>query len=152
MANTHESNITIRLASAADKQAIDALHVAEDMTAPHDVADTFVATNACGDVCGCIKLRMADDGRVFVNPVIVAQHARGLGIGRELMYHAHDIYGDLHLVARGYAVGFYRAIGLVDMSWDEVIDELTEDCAHCDCVKACAPRPMKLVGHSHKHL
>ena len=105
-----------------------------------------VAVNADDVPVGFIRIRVGEDGRAFVNPIITLSTWRGYGVGRALMNYARSVYGDLYLVARGKAVGFYRALGLVNASWDEMILDFCEDCDSCTIREECCPQPMKWVG------
>ncbi len=138
--------IQIQPACEAELAAVNKLCIAEDMSPYTDVENTYVATDSTGEVLGFIRLRIAQDSRVFVNPIITAADARRQGVGRSLMHFASEVYGNLYLVARGSAIQFYRAIGFEEMAWDEVIPELTEDCGNCDRIKECSPKPMKLIA------
>ncbi len=106
---------------------------------------TAIARSAGGnEVLGFCRIRVFDDV-AYVNPLVTAPQARGMGVGRALMLHCADLYGELRLVARGYAVPFYRSIGCTDAAWQDIAPEMAGDCPACPDAATCNPQPMKLV-------
>lgn len=135
------SGITIRNAEEKDLPWIHDLLRHEDMDEYSDVEHLLVACRA-DHPAGFIRLKYTDCG-VHVAPIIVECAMRGEGIGYLLMKEASKRVGELKLVARGSAVGFYRALGMKECSFEVISTELEEDCTACSMKEDCKPIPFR---------
>ena len=114
------------------------------MPGPEDVR---VAVNADDVPVGCCRLVADDEGVSYVNPIVVYEPWRRIGVGRALIEDAHEHAGELRLIARGESVGFYRALGFVDMPWEWAdLAAASEDCDQCPRRATCGPVPMRLLA------
>ena len=104
-----------------------------------------VAVNADDEVVGFCRLQDDVNGIAYVNPIVTYSAWRGYGVGRALIEDARALAGELRLIARGTSEGFYRKLGFVDMSWEDVdLEAAEEDCDNCPYRAACSPVPMRL--------
>lgn len=143
--NEHRTDFLIRPFEPADEQAVVVLGEAAGMGILKGFEHTAVAQDASGEtVLGFCRIRIFD-GIAYVNPLVIADQARGMGIGSALMLHCADLYGELRLVARGYAVPFYRSLGCTLAQWDDIAPEVAQDCPACPDAAVCRPQPMKLT-------
>ena len=126
----------------SDIEDVRALASKEDMELSDDFSQTFVANDASG-LAGFCRIRTFG-GIAYVNPIVIAQRARGTGLGRRLMEEAVHRHGEVRFVARGKAVPFYESIGCVDLPWQDIVDEVAIDCRECSRAEACQPQPMML--------
>lgn len=133
---------TIRETKETDLPYIQNLLVPEGMTAP-DAPEGYVAVDGDDEPVGFIRIQETEKGP-HVAPVAVFPEWQGLGVGRALMDHELRRCGYLKLVARGSAVPFYRALGYREISFDEVSNELEEDCTVCEYLQECSPVPFML--------
>ena len=133
---------TLRPARPEDKGNIDAYAYWEGMDNMPSVENITVAESNEGDVVGFVRVAKGVNGIYHVNPVVVVSTWRGYGVGRALMEDAQQRFGELRLVARGSAVGFYKALGYTEITWDDVDKAAVDDCDHCPMREECAPLPM----------
>lgn len=133
----------LRPAHEGDLPFINAFNHAEGMDALSSVEGVTVAADSDDDPIGFIRIAIGASGNAFVNPVVSNPCWRGCGVGRALMEHALEEHGTLRLVSRGASIGFYRALGYVPCSWDEIDAGVSEDCDHCGWRSECGPLPMR---------
>ncbi len=136
---------TIRDARESDMALIDAYANAEGMDVIPGPDRVRVAVNDDDAVVGFCRLQDDVNGVAYVNPIVTYSAWRGYGVGRALIDDARAIAGELRLISRGTSEGFYRKLGFVEMSWDEVdLEAASEDCDNCPYRAQCGPVPMKL--------
>lgn len=138
--------ITIRPATPEDESQLIALGQQADMGTLEGFETTLVACIENNPVGFC-RLRIFDE-IAYVNPIVVAQRVRNMGIGNALMRVANTQYGELRLVARGYAVPFYRSLGCREIPWDYICDEVADDCSKCPDFDECTPQPMIMPANT----
>ena len=136
---------TIRDATERDMFLIDLYAQAEGMDRIPGPDRVRVAVNEDDEVVAFCRLQDDANGIAYVNPIVTYAPWRGYGVGRALIDDARSIAGELRLIARGTSVGFYRALGFVDMPWS-MTDQAaaSEDCDNCPYRAACNPLPMRL--------
>ena len=66
----------------------------------------------------------------------------GFGVGRTLVEDAGARHDEIRLVARGKSIGFYRALGFVEIPWEDIAPGVTEECDGCPLIDECGPLPM----------
>ena len=133
---------TLRPARPEDKDVIDTYAYWEGMDQMPSVDSITVAESAAGDVVGFVRVAQGVNGIYHVNPVVTVSTWRGYGVGRALMEDAFKHYGELRLVARGSAVGFYERLGFTEITWDDIDKAEVDDCDHCPMRQECGPVPM----------
>jgi fumarate reductase (CoM/CoB) subunit B len=129
---------TVRPVRPSDYPYIVTLLGDEGMTLPSDWREGTAAVNDADELVGYIHVRQTDQGP-HVAPVAVFPAWRGRGVGRTLIDLELARSGKLKLAARGSSAGFYRALGFSEITFDEISDELEEDCKSCDVRVSCAP-------------
>ena len=140
-----EDLFTIRDARAPDMPLIDSYAHAEGMDRMPGPERIRVAVDADDAVVGFCRLQDDVNGVAYVNPIVTYSAWRGYGVGRALIEDAREIAGELRLISRGTSEGFYRKLGFVEMSWEDVdLEAASEDCDNCPYREACHPVPMKL--------
>lgn len=138
------NEVYIRPAVANDEAFVLYLLYHADMDELPSLDEVFVAVNDANEPVGLIRVQPTALG-YHVAPVVVAPEWRGCGIGRLLMDFALERFGTLKLVARGSAVPFYRALGYREISFDEISNELEEDCVSCPYFEECGPVPFMMT-------
>ncbi|MCI9129074.1 MAG: GNAT family N-acetyltransferase [Eggerthellaceae bacterium] len=138
-----EDLFTLRAAVPDDMQLLNAYAAAEGMDQLPGPDGITVAQDANGSPVGFIRLQLGKNGIWHVNPVVVYELWRAYGVGQALMEDALANKGELRLVARGSACGFYERLGYQVCEWDEVDMELTEGCDGCPYLDDCNPRPFR---------
>lgn len=141
-AATPDGVVILRAATPDDAAAIAALAAEASVGALSDRGRSFVAERH-GTVAGFIRLVEAE-GCWYVNPVVVAAEHRRTGLGALLMHFAHERFGELRFVARGYAVPFYEALGCEKIGWDAIAPIIAADCDGCEAVPTCRATPMRM--------
>ena len=137
-----QDTFRIRPAAPEDAARIAELVDEADMGELSDRGVTWVAERD-RHVLGFIRL-LEDAGQWYVNPVVVDSSHRHEGVGAALMRFAHQRYGELRFVARGYAVPFYEALGCEDVPWESIAPLVADDCDGCSMLATCHPQPMRL--------
>lgn len=137
---------TLRDALPKDCEFINSFTFAEGMDVIDDIEGIVVAVNSEDETVGFIRIVKDDDGIAHVNPIITYASWRGFGVGRALIEDAHQKHGELRLVSRGASIGFYRALGFEECSWDLIGEGLSEDCDNCSWRDECGPLPMRLLA------
>lgn len=143
-----EQGFSLRDARAEDENSVRTLMQTGNMGLANDWQDAIVAVNAAGYVIGYIRIEATDKGP-HVAPVAVFPAWQGRGVGRALIEAAIERHGDLKLVSRGEAAGFYRALGAREISFEDVAPCLGEDCNHCPDREACQPVAFTLSKGGH---
>lgn len=133
----------LRAATPDDAAAIAALAAEASVGALSDRGRSFVAERH-GTVAGFIRLVEAE-GCWYVNPVVVAAEHHRTGLGALLMHFAHERFGELRFVARGYAVPFYEALGCEKIGWDAIAPIIAADCDGCEAAPTCRATPMRMA-------
>ena len=128
----------LRAAAPRDEAAVRALMEWGGMGLAPDWLDATVAVDDDDQLVGYLRVQQTDLGP-HVAPVAVVPSWQGRGVGRALIQDALERTQRLKLVARGEVAGFYRSIGCHEISFDEISDELEEDCRHCADREACGP-------------
>ena len=141
-AATPDGVVILRAATPDDAAAIAALAAEASVGALSDRGRSFVAERH-GTVAGFIRLVEAE-GCWYVNPVVVAAEHHRTGLGALLMHFAHERFGELRFVARGYAVPFYEALGCEKIGWDAIAPIIAADCDGCEAAPACRATPMRM--------
>ena len=141
-AATPDGVVILRAATPDDAAAIAALAAEASVGALSDRGRSFVAERH-GTVAGVIRLVEAE-GCWYVNPVVVAAEHHRTGLGALLMHFAHERFGELRFVARGYAVPFYEALGCEKIGWDAIAPIIAADCDGCEAVPTCRATPMRM--------
>ncbi|MCR2035017.1 GNAT family N-acetyltransferase [Adlercreutzia mucosicola] len=141
-AATPDGVVILRAATPDDAAAIAALAAEASVGALSDRGRSFVAERH-GTVAGFIRLVEAE-GCWYVNPVVVAAEHHRTGLGALLMHFAHERFGELRFVARGYAVPFYEALGCEKIGWDAIAPIIAADCDGCEAVPTCRATPMRM--------
>ena len=142
-AATPDGVVILRAATPDDAAAIAALAAEASVGALSDRGRSFVAERH-GTVAGFIRLVEAE-GCWYVNPVVVAAEHRRTGLGALLMHFAHERFGELRFVARGYAVPFYEALGCEKIGWDAIAPIIATDCDGCEAAPTCRATPMRMA-------
>ena len=142
-AATPDGVVILRAATPDDAAAIAALAAEASVGALSDRGRSFVAERH-GTVAGVIRLVEAE-GCWYVNPVVVAAEHRRTGLGALLMHFAHERFGELRFVARGYAVPFYEALGCEKIGWDAIAPIIATDCDGCEAAPTCRATPMRMA-------
>ena len=141
-AATPDGVVILRAVTPDDAAAIAALAAEASVGALSDRGRSFVAERH-GTVAGFIRLVEAE-GCWYVNPVVVAAEHHRTGLGALLMHFAHERFGELRFVARGYAVPFYEALGCEKIGWDAIAPIIAADCDGCEAVPTCRATPMRM--------
>ena len=134
-------NYTIEPAQSGDEPELVALGEAAGMGVLKGFETTLVARLADGRIGGFCRIRIFD-GIAYINPIVTSEHARGMGLGAALMNAAHETYGELRFVARGYAIPFYQSLDCTEAPWGSICAEVAADCNECPDFETCKPLPM----------
>ena len=140
-------DFTLRPAGPADEPRVRALMQLAGMGFAHDWMNATVAVDESDQAIGYIRIQATAKGP-HVAPVAVFEQWQGRGVGRALMQDALAHFGMLKLVARGDIAGFYRSLGCEEIPFDEISDELEEDCEHCPDRPLCRPVAFVLEGEA----
>ena len=101
-----------------------------------------VAANGDDQCVGFLRLAFSEAGVAHINPVVTYAEWRGFGVGRALVENACARHDEVRLVARGKSIGFYRALGFVEIPWEDIAPGVTEECDGCPLIDECDPLPM----------
>jgi len=138
--------IRLRRLEKADIPVVVALGEQVDMGGIDEFSDVMVAVDDADELVGFLRICIVDDV-AYVNPVVVAQEHRGEGIGRLLMREASGRFPGLQLVARGdLARGFYATVGFWEVSWEDIADDIVDQCRYCPNLEECDPMPMRYLS------
>ena len=102
-----------------------------------------------GDVIGTVVLKPVSGGAVKLRQMAVDPSARGHGLGRELVQFVEAValsrgFGEIEMMARVSAVGFYRKLGYGTLG-----DDFTEvGIPHLKMAKTLSARPTSKPGAS----
>ncbi|MBQ3302517.1 MAG: GNAT family N-acetyltransferase [Eggerthellaceae bacterium] len=134
---------SIRDATQDELEIVNAYAYAEGMDDLPSAEGVRVAESAAGDVVGFCRSFKGADGVDYIRPMVTYPTWRGYGVGRALVDDALErSCGELRLISRGGSVGFYRACGFEDASWDALDPEVAADCSGCPMRDECNPLPM----------
>ena len=136
----------IRDAAAGDMPYVNSYALAEGMDVMPSTEGIRVAVNDEDVPIGFCRLAESVSGIAYVNPIVVHASWRGYGVGRALIQDAHERAGELRLISRGSAAGFYRVLGFEEMPWSLAdFEAASEDCDNCPMFEDCHPVPMRLL-------
>lgn len=133
----------IRDAVEEDMQIINYLFATENFPDAPGPEGMRVAADNDNVIFGAIRIEIAPDGSANINPVVVFDVKKGMGVGAALVKDALKTYPDLRLVARGPSVGFYERLGFERCSWDDIDPKYIRDCDECPELANCGPVPFK---------
>ena len=133
---------TLRPARESDWELINYYAYNEGMDNIPSLDNVTVAVNADDECIGFLRLAFSEAGIAHVNPVVTYSAWRGYGVGRALVDDARARHDEIRLVARGKSIGFYRALGFVDIPWEDIAPGVTEECDGCPLIDECGPLPM----------
>jgi amino-acid N-acetyltransferase len=148
--------VELRDARPGDVAAIHALvsaHVASDHLLPRSVEEItarlgrFVVAVHADEVVGCAELAALSDEVVEVRSLVVAEHARGLSVGRRIIDHLVDeaqAEGRKRLCAFTHQPGYFVRLGfsIVPHLW--LREKVVTDCVGCPLFRACGQHAMML--------
>lgn len=103
-----------------------------------------VAVNEDGEIVGFLRLAFGEQGEAHVNPVVVYETWRRFGVGRTLLNEALRTYKELRLVARGWTIPFYEALGFEPCNWEDISKTVAAECDGCEMRGGCHPQPMSM--------
>lgn len=133
---------TLRPAREGDWELINYYAYNEGMDDIPSLDNVTVAANADDECVGFLRLAFSEAGIAHVNPVVTYSAWRGYGVGRALIDDARAHHDEIRLVARGGSIGFYRALGFVEIPWTDIAPGVTEECDGCPLFDECGPLPM----------
>lgn len=140
---------SLRPAREDDRELINAYAYGEGMPDIPSIENVTVAVNADDIPVGFIRIVFDDAGVAHINPVVTYGPWRGYGVGRALVDEVLKRHGELRLVSRGSSLGFYRALGFADISWEAIKPEVAAECDGCELRGECCPQPVgKALGTS----
>jgi amino-acid N-acetyltransferase len=149
-------SIDLRPARPEDVSTIHALisaHVASDHLLPRTVDEItarlarFVVAVHADEVVGCAELAMLSDEVVEIRSLVVAEHARGLSVGRRIIDHLVEealAEGRKRLCAFTHQPGYFVRLGfsIVPHLW--LREKVFTDCVGCPLFRACGQHAMML--------
>ncbi len=134
---------TLRAAKPEDKQLIDVYTYHEGMDFVPGLEGITVAVNADDLPVGFIRIKKDRAGIANIYPIVINAQWRGYGVGKRLVEDALETYGELRLVSRGSAYGFYKSLGFEECDWSLIDPDAAEDCPSCTMRDECDPQPMR---------
>ncbi|WP_165060541.1 GNAT family N-acetyltransferase [Adlercreutzia sp. ZJ154] len=134
---------TLRPAAEPDRQALELMLGMEGMDTFDSLEGVTVAVNETDEVVGFIRIAIGENGKAYVNPVVVFPTWRGYGVGSSLTDAALAQYGELRLVSRGASKPFYDKMGFQCCDWSLIVHGVSEDCDNCSWREECRPQPMR---------
>lgn len=139
----------IRDAVDADLAIIQMLFDDGDFPDITNVAGIRVAATLDNVIYGALRIEFDREGVANVNPVVVFEVVRGMGVGEALVKDALKMFPELRLVARGHVVGFYEKLGFERCGWEGVDEIYHEECMDCPVLETCGPVPMQAKPVKH---
>lgn len=133
---------TLRPAREGDWELINYYAYSEGMDDIPSLDNVTVAANGDDQCVGFLRLAFSEAGVAHINPVVTYAEWRGFGVGRALVENACARHDEVRLVARGKSIGFYRALGFVEIPWEDIAPGVTEECDGCPLIDECGPLPM----------
>jgi N-acetylglutamate synthase-like GNAT family acetyltransferase len=140
--------LAIRQGTNQDQQTLVDLLESHQMLSDIDPCEFYVAALS-GRLVGAVRTE-TEEKEVYLRPLVVDHDHHGKGIGKALVNHLVSQNLNLHVVARGSAIGFYQRIGFELMPWELVPDRYRQECDLCPDIDSCQPSPMKYAGASEK--
>jgi amino-acid N-acetyltransferase len=148
--------IELRPARPGDVSTIHALitsHVASDHLLPRTIDEItsrlarFVVAEHGDEVVGCAELATLSDEVVEIRSLVVAEHARGLSVGRRIIDHLVDealVEGRKRLCAFTHHPGYFVRLGfsIVPHLW--LREKVFTDCVGCPLFRTCGQHAMML--------
>jgi len=102
--------------------------------------DFILIKDKDGRVAGCCALAMIWEGLAEVRSLFVRQELRRMGWGRRLTEACLEnakSYGVNRVFTLTYQVGFFAALGFVEISKDQLSQKIWVDCIHCPKFPDC---------------
>lgn len=144
-------NVVLRKAKMADVRTIHRLLMdcaAKRLLLPRSyteiyshLRDFIVAEDAdTGEVVGCCALAITWEGLAEVRSLVVAEEARGMGVGRRLVEACVSdalTFGIYKVFALTYQVDFFRKLGFQEVSKDVLPQKVWADCIKCPQFPEC---------------
>lgn len=148
--------VTLRDARPRDVEAIHALisaHVASDHLLPRTLEEIagrlarFVVATVGDLVVGCAELAPLSAEVVEIRSLVVAEHARGLSVGRRMIDHLVSeaiAEGRKRLCAFTHQPGYFVRLGfsIVPHLW--LREKVFSDCVGCPLFRVCGQHAMML--------
>lgn len=159
-ASTHpprrDVTVELRPARLEDVPTIHALiaaHVASDHLLPRTVEEIttrlqrFVVAVHGDEVVGCAELATLSAEVVEIRSLVVAEHARGLSVGRRIIDHLVEealVEGRKRLCAFTHQPGYFVRLGfsIVPHLW--LREKVFTDCVGCPLFRGCGQHAMML--------
>ena len=135
--------ITIRQGTNQDHQTLVELLESHQMTSEINPCEFFVATLS-GKLVGAARIEK-DKEDIFLRPLVVDSAYHGKGVGKALVSNLIFHHHNLHVVARGSAIGFYQRIGFEVTPWELIPECYRQECEQCPDIAWCQPSPMKFI-------
>jgi N-acetylglutamate synthase-like GNAT family acetyltransferase len=134
-------NVQIRRWQSSDFAAIQRLQEIYEMSGSID-PDTCIVAEKSQELIGFAN--MGYKGKIpYLRQIVIAPESQHKGVGRRLGQNFMKDFPGLHVVARGYAKGFYQRLGFSPIEWQEIHPDMIEECQQCAELKSCMPVPMK---------
>ena len=148
--------VVLRAGRTSDVESIHALiaaHVASDHLLPRTIDEIagrlgrFVVAAIDDEVVGCAELAPLSAGVVEIRSLVVAEHARGLSVGRRIIDHlVHEAIaeGRTRLCAFTHQPGYFVRLGfsIVPHLW--LREKVFTDCVGCPLFRTCGQHAMML--------
>jgi len=148
--------VVLRAGRPSDVESIHALiaaHVASDHLLPRTIDEIagrlgrFVVAAIDDEVVGCAELAPLSAGVVEIRSLVVAEHARGLSVGRRIIDHlVHEAIaeGRTRLCAFTHQPGYFVRLGfsIVPHLW--LREKVFTDCVGCPLFRTCGQHAMML--------
>lgn len=142
---------SVRQAVNSDCPAIEKLMVENDMVGAFDAESCFVIDSDDNGLAGFVRLEMVEN-RFYIRPIIVSTQYQGKAIGKCLVSHVLSVLSDITVVSRGSAEGFYRSFDFEPIEWEQVAQELCNECRNCPELNNCVPIPMRLIQSNSRRI
>jgi amino-acid N-acetyltransferase len=153
---TPHASLSVRSAADADAQAIHALiarYQAPGRLLPRSEgeirrhAGRFLVVEDAGQVAGCAELAPLSASVAEVRSLVIAEHRRGLGLGRalvEALIAEARLKGFAGLCAFTHEPAYFARVGfaLVPHAW--LPEKIGVDCTGCPLFRRCGQSAMRL--------
>jgi amino-acid N-acetyltransferase len=149
-----------RLSDVASIHALISAHVASDHLLPRTTDEIggrlgrFVVASLDDEVVGCAELAPLSAEVVEIRSLVVAEHARGLSVGRRIIDHlVHEAIaeGRTRLCAFTHQPGYFVRLGfsIVPHLW--LREKVFTDCVGCPLFRTCGQHAMMLKLDERHH-